>query len=240
MLPRVCTVEPECTLGQRHHSEAHTMSMNGGPTPIISVRAFVDWNSQLLLTGVDADEAPMEATERALRMTTRRISQCLADREPNRNFRVELRLYHGWHKGYEPTARRRAASTVLSRTDFAALSSKPSVVYSPNVAYGDHLLHALSRRLHSKLGIHLPNTYRHRHGVVWEEKMVDTALASDVVLAAHQDPNEWIVVVTEDDDLIPSVFVAEAVLSTTGSRAILIRKRNQAGLMLLDDLLASY
>ena len=32
--------------------------------------------------------------------------------------------------------------------------------------------------------------------------MVDTALVADVVTQAHQDPDRWIIVITEDDDLI--------------------------------------
>jgi len=67
--------------------------------------------------------------------------------------------------------------------------------------------------------------------------MVDTALVADVVSTAYREPQDWIVVVTEDDDLIPSIYVAEAVLAASTGRAVLLRKRNHMGMLSLDDLL---
>ena len=69
--------------------------------------------------------------------------------------------------------------------------------------------------------------------------MVDTALVADVVSTAYRETGDWIVVVTEDDDLIPSVYVAEAALLGSGAKVILLRKRAQASMMNLDDLLVS-
>jgi hypothetical protein len=205
-------------------------------TRIVSVAAFVDWNAQLLLAGRDATTDPEGAAEVAFRQTTRRIARCLGDIAPSRRFRVAMRLYHGWHKGYEPTANRKAAQVVVGRTDFAALSQRPNVVFSPNVGFGDRLTSALDRRLHPRLAIHLPNTLRKRYEEA-EEKMVDTALAADLVSTAYREAGDWIVVVTEDDDLIPSVYVAEAALVGSDAKVVLLRKRAQASMMSLDDLL---
>ncbi len=205
---------------------------------IVSVGAFVDWNAQLLLTGRDIGLDPEAAAEQAFRQTTRRIARCLADLDPARRFKVTIRLYHGWHKGFEPTANRKAAQIVIGRTDFAALSQRLNVVFSPNVGFGDRLTSALDRRLHSRLAIHLPNTLRKRYDE-FEEKMVDTAIAADVVASAYREPEDWIVVVTEDDDLIPSVYVAEAALTGFGARVVLLRKRTPVSMMSLDDLLVS-
>jgi hypothetical protein len=119
-----------------------------------------------------------------------------------------MRLYHGWHKGYEPTPNRKAAQLIINRTDYATLSQRQNVVFLPNVEFGDKLANALDKRLHRRLGIHLPNTVRRRFGDELEEKMVDTALAADVVATAHFDSADWILVVTEDDDLIPPIYVA--------------------------------
>ena len=203
---------------------------------IVTVTAFVDWNSQLLLIGKDSAGSPEGVAELAFRQTTRRIAQCLADIDPSKRFKVVIRLYHGWHKGYEPTANRKAAQVVVGRADFATLSQRPTVVFSPNVGFGDRLTTALDRRLHARLGIHLPNTLRKRYSKV-EEKMVDTALAADVVSTAYREAGDWIVVVTEDDDLIPCVYVAEAALFGSGAKVILVRKRAQVSMMMLDDLL---
>lgn len=214
------------------------MQPSGTTSRIVSVAAFVDWNSQLMLTRRDSAADPEGAAEVAFRQTTRRIARCLAEIDSSKRFRVAMRLYHGWHKGYEPTANRKAAQVVVGRADFATLSQRPTVVFSPNVGLGDRLTSALDRRLHARLAIHLPNTLRKRYTEL-EEKMVDTALVADVVSTAYRETGDWIVVVTEDDDLIPSVYVAEAALLGSGAKVILLRKRAQASMMNLDDLLVS-
>lgn len=203
----------------------------------MNVTAFIDWNSQLLLTRRLPETDPESAAETAFRYTTRRIARCLAEIDPSKRFRVMMRLYHGWHKGYEPTVNRKAAQVVVGRADYAALSQRVNVVFSPNVEFGDKLASALDRRLHRRLGIHLPNTVRRRFDDDFEEKMVDTALAADVVEIAHREAADWIVVVTEDDDLIPAIYVAEAALVASDARVVLLRKRVQTSMMALDDIL---
>jgi len=205
----------------------------------IRVTCFVDWNSQLLLTGTDYEKDPVEAARTAFRQVTRRIARCLVRVDTSENFQVHLRLYHGWRKGYEPTTNLKAIRNVIAETDFSTASDKPSVVYSCDVGYGDCLLSALPQRMHLKLGIHLPSTLRDRGSQRYEEKMVDTALATDLVVCAYQDPNEWILLVTEDDDLIPPLFTAESII-TAQARALLLSKRKWGNnLLLLDGLDAS-
>lgn len=205
---------------------------------IIDVLAFVDWNSQLLLTKRAVDKAPQRAAISAFKETTRRIARCLATANGSARFRVALRLYHGWHKGFEPTIDRRAVRSAIANTDFSTLSQRPNVIFAQNVEFGDTLLRALDRRLHKRLGIHLPNTLRDRdatHRV--EEKMVDTALASDVLATAFDGNADWILIVTEDDDLIPPAYVAEAILFGLPRRVLLLRRRKNAHMISLDDLL---
>jgi uncharacterized LabA/DUF88 family protein len=199
----------------------------------------VDWNAQLLLTGGDPKIHPEPVARAAFRQTTRRVARCLSDLKPEGRFKVTLRLYHGWHRGYQASPNRKAIQIVVGQTDFAALSQRPNVTFSPNVGFGDRLIAAVDRRLHRRLAIHLPNTLRKRRGDEIEEKMVDTALAADLVASAHRDAEDWLIVVTEDDDLIPPVYVAESVLSSSGGRVVLLRKRGQAGMMSLDALLVS-
>jgi hypothetical protein len=143
-------------------------------------------------------------------------------------FDITLRLYHGWRKGFEETHRRKALVTTVAETDFAAASPKPGIVYRPEVGFGDTLLTGLPIRLHQRLGCHLPNTLRHRDRSVdqWEEKMVDTAIASDLVYAASCDTDTWLIVVGDDDDLIPPVYVAESMRAEHNGRVVLIRDRD--------------
>lgn len=203
------------------------------------VTAFVDWNSQLLINGVDYEKDPLSAARTTLKRTAKRIASGLSTFEPDGNFQVSLRLYHGWHKGYQPSENRRAVKQVLVETDFATLSERPNVVFSPEVGFGDCLLSALPRRIHAALSIHLANTLRERvRGKGHEEKMVDTALASDVMVAAYQDPGDWILVAAEDDDLVPPIFAAEAILAKQGSHVLLLRNRRQSkNFLKLDDIL---
>lgn len=206
----------------------------------IHVTCFVDWNSQLLLTRIDYESQPIDAARAAFRQVTRRIAQCLVSVDTRNNFQVHLRLYHGWRKGYEPTTNLKAIRTIIAETDFSTASDKPSITYSGNVGFGDCLLSALPQRMHPKQGIHLPNTFRDRGAQKHAEKMVDTALAADLVVCAYQDPNEWILLVAEDDDLIPPLFTAESIINSAQARALLLSKRKRGNnLLLLEGLDAS-
>ncbi len=203
-------------------------SENGAPRAVIqAVAAFVDWNSQIHVSGDKNQRDPVATAGIVLKKTTARIARCLSQVDQNRRFKVQLRLYHGWHKGFHPTDNRKAIINVLAATNFTDLSPLQNIVFAPDVAYGDCLLHALSSRLHVRLGIHLPNTLQLQHGHLGE-KMVDTALAADVVSNAATQTNEWIVVVAEDDDLVPPVFTAEALLSIYSSKVMMLQSRNRS------------
>lgn len=197
----------------------------------VRVLAFIDWNSQIHLSGLDAKADPLAAANGVLKKTTRRIALGLASVDKTKNFTVGMRLYHGWHRGFEPSVNKKAIRTAIATTDFPTLSTVPNVSFQANVAYGDCLLGALPERLHSTLAIHLPNTLRQQDRIDGE-KMVDTALASDVVFTAFSEPEDWIVVVAEDDDLVPPIFTAESVLSSRGARTLLLHSRKRNGTFL--------
>ena len=203
---------------------------------VIHVVAFVDWNAQIHLSGLDGKTDPITAARGVLERTARRVARCLAATDKNARFAVSLRLYHGWHRGFEPSANKKAIRTVLAAADFASLSTVPNVSFMESVGYGDCLLAALPCRLHQRLSIHLPNTLRTQDRID-SEKMVDTALATDVVFSAINEPKDWIVVVTEDDDLVPPVFTAEALLEPYGARVLLLHSRKRSGTFLRLDLL---
>ena len=192
---------------------------------IVRVVAFIDWNSQILRYGKGQSDGALSIARRSLKMTGRHIASSLAKNHPETRFKVFLRIYHGWYKGYEPTPNRKAIVQAVSEEDFSVFSHKPSVIFSPDVAYGDYLLSALPERLNKKLQIHLPNTVRDREPRGLEEKMVDTALASDLVVNAFKDPEDWVLVVSDDDDFIPPLFVAESLIKHKQSRALLLSSR---------------
>ncbi len=204
---------------------------------IVDVTAFIDWNSQLILARIDSKAESVVKAQSVIRYSARRIARCLAELDGNSRFRVALRFYHGWHRGFQPTDSRRAMQNAIFQTDISTLSQRPNVVFSQNMAFGDKLLGALDRRQIARLSIHLPNTLRLRSNGDSEEKMVDTALAADVVTAAFRETAGWIVVMAEDDDLIPPVYAAEAVLRPMGSRVVLLRARGNSNMLSLEDLL---
>ncbi len=203
----------------------------------IRVTAFVDWNAQLHNAGA-RDGNPLSRARLTLERTARAIGRSLARHATDR-FYVVLRLYHGWHKGWEPSENFRAMLKTVSETDFSGLAQTPNVVCSPDVQYGHTLLAALDERTHAQPPIHLPNTLRQQsRNLSATEKMVDTALAADLLEWARRRPTEWALVLSEDDDVVPPIFTAEAWIQPHGGRAFILRaSRPRAGFLKLDGLL---
>jgi len=201
--------------------------------------AFVDWNAQIHGFGFNRLDDPNQRTENTLDRTLRGIARLLVSEASQCRFRVDLRFYHGWHKGFEPTENRRAMITAVARADFSAMVRHPSVLISPNIAYGDLLLDALELRCHGRQLVHLPNTLRQQgRGSELTEKMVDTALAVDLLAWARNSQNGWALLLGDDDDLVPPAFVAEAWTKPSGGRILLVRhQRGRQAFLKLDGLL---
>ncbi|MEG8040477.1 hypothetical protein QP166_14420 [Sphingomonas sp. LR60] len=90
-----------------------------------------------------------------------------------------------------------------------------------SIAFGDRLLGARDDRLCGpRLDHHLPSTYQKSRDELWGEKMVDTALISDLLLLAIENDGSWLVVVGQDADLVPGILTAEGLLHGTDRRTI--------------------
>ena len=136
-----------------------------------------------------------------------------------------MRLYHGWHKGWEPTENLRAITATASQVQFSTFAYS-NIHFSHSRHYGHTLLAALPERSHERTAIHLPNTLRQQsRGSQPAEKMVDTSLAADLLHWARNDPGEWALVLAEDDDLVPPVFTAESWIKPYGGRVFIVRRR---------------
>ena len=199
----------------------------------IAVTAFVDWRAQMHNAGVLGGPL-FESARRTLDRTVRSVGRALNPEKAR--FRVSLRLYHGWHKGWQRTAGFRAAAQAVGDADLAELS-QARVDFSPTVEFGHTLLTALQERQHRPSLIHLPNTLREQGDGQRTEKMVDTALSADLLAWAHLSPSEWALVLAEDDDVVPPLFTAEALIKPHGGRALLLRKRPVNQYLKLDGLL---
>ena len=204
----------------------------------IPVTAFVDWNSQMHNAGVSLEDPPHERARRTMTWTARTVGRLLTRRAPAARFSVALRLYHGWYKGWERSENYRAITGIVMEDDFSTLFSTPNVVFSSEVQYGHTLLAATPERRHVSPPIHLPNTWRRQAGdSTRREKMVDTALAADLLEWAREGQNGWAIVLSEDDDLVPPVFAAEAWTKPHGGRAFIARSRRGDAFLKLDGLL---
>ena len=205
----------------------------------IRTGVFVDWNSQLRAIPQAVRMSPAEIAREALRRVGHSVSRLLVAEGPNERFRVDLRLYSGWTKGFTRSDYYKAVSVSAEAFDLDGLFPSSKIAVTPNLGFGDRLLDALETRLNSGLGIHLPNTLRSQEGDRWSEKMVDTALASDLLSWLRDDFGSWAVVVSNDDDLVPPVFVAEAWVQQSNGRVLLLRTHSRAGerFLRLDGLL---
>ena len=106
---------------------------------------------------------------------------------------------------------------LVAETDFPNLSRSRNVRFLEEVGYGDELLAALPKRAHTRPPVHLPDTWRQQEqNGPRVEKMVDTALAADLLDRARSDPHEWALILSEDDDMVPPAFTAEAWMKRHG------------------------
>ena len=204
----------------------------------VEVYVLVDWNSQLhAYNQQNSDEASVEVARNMLGNVCRDVSLALRKVSSNtQSFRVRMRLYHGWHSGHSPRPRRGAIQQATAPIGENG-AGFPDFATHPGIAmtgwdFGDRLLYALDCRVDPQTSCHLPGTYIAKRN---EEKMVDTGLAADLLyLAAHGD--EWLMVVGQDRDLVPPIFVAEAMLAGT-DRQIMLLARNRIKMLKLEGLL---
>lgn len=192
--------------------------------PEVRVGLFVDWNSQIRRV---PSSSSLDATTKggiALRSVGKAVARTLCTWNKTSTFRVRTRLYHGWTAGFTQTENRRALVALPEFEQPDDIFPSARVLALGDLEFGDRLIDCLPLRLNAGLGIHLPGTLRRRSGDrPAEEKMVDTALASDLLSWARVEPDSVAIVVTEDDDLVPPVFVAEAWMTPHGGSVKMMR-----------------
>ena len=196
---------------------------------LIGVTAFVDWNTQIH----DAQTAnldPLPRAHKTLEKTTQAVARALA-RYPTTRFVVTFRLYHGWHKGWQATDNLRA---IIAAAAERGAAESGNTVFTANIEYGHTLLSALPQRLVGP-GIHLPDTLRQRtRSEKPQEKMVDTALASDLLYWSFSETRGWALVLSADDDLIPPVLTAEANTEGTDRQIFILKTKGYSMPRLID------
>lgn len=186
-------------------------------TPIVS---FVDWNSQIH-EARDRHKDPTSID--VINLVLRKIEASLNGFPRTQLFEITIRAYCGWHKGYEPTPLRRELASI-SIDELHTLGKYPNMPLRA-LEFGDQALGALDIRVAKSTGSHFPATCRDRGNQSYEEKMVDTALVSDLIYLATQDEPNWFIIVGEDVDLMPGVYTAERFLSGSSRKIAYLRKK---------------
>jgi len=202
------------------------MAVRPRPTHIL-----IDWNSELrALPGISQRDG-VEVARRALKQVCRRVGKLLHAQAEGEAFFLFLRVYHGWRRGYDPTPRRRAleSARVYNPTNpddrgLSEYSPSPTQVLR-DIEFGDRLLGARDIRLCGRArDHHLPGTLQQDRAGTIGEKMVDTALVSDLIHLAIEDDGSWLVVVGQDADLVPGILTAEGLLQGTDRRVIFLAR----------------
>jgi hypothetical protein len=198
--------------------------------PIIT-HVLIDWNSELRsLQGAHRSDGA-EVARRALKQVCRRVGTLLNEQINGQAFFIFLRVYHGWRRGSDPTPRRQAleAARIYNPSNskdrgLSEYSPRPSQVVR-NLEFGDRLLGARDVWLcGQRLDHHLPSTLQTDRAGALGEKMVDTALVSDLIHLAMEDDGSWLVVVGQDADLVPGILTAEGLLFGTDRRVIFLAR----------------
>lgn len=184
---------------------------------------FVDWNTALIASGAArASKRTDFVAQTALAHVERVLSDYLRSSAAGFKFRVRLRLYSGWHSGTTPTNYLHGITKVIG-----AYASKIRLYHDNRIVFqaghegvqlGNRLA-AVSGRVAPKYSVHFLDTLRYRDGTP-QEKTVDTALAVDLLGLASRKAADQYIVVSDDDDMLPGIFAAEA----TGANAKMLSR----------------
>lgn len=190
----------------------------------IRVGLFVDWNSHLRLAPVSLGDDAILRSQFALNSVGKTVTKELCKHDPIATFRVRMRLYYGWTSGVTRTPNRKAITQLPEYNNPDQIFSSARVLSLTDIEFGDRLIDAMPERENLGLGIHLPNTLRKQGGRDEKsEKMVDTALAADLLCWARTEPSSMAIVASGDDDVIPPIFVAEAWMKPFGGSVRVLR-----------------
>lgn len=168
-------------------------------TPL-SVFALVDWHNCLRHISPTFRDNPARKLPDAILALQRAITRALIRIDGLSTHRVTLRLYHGWHRVREPTTDRRIFEA--HATDPLSARRFQNVSFRPGFYFGNELTCDTIRNP-------LYATYQ-GSGQEAGQKMVDTAIACDLLHVLRYGIANIAIVVSDDDDLLPALFTAEA------------------------------
>lgn len=169
---------------------------------IINVRTFIDWDSARRILSTDARVGRTSLGLRSMMQIQDFLAEILLDYNNSGNYRVDYRVYHGWHRGKTKTDDHREFEAMSNENILSRRLGKCS--FAPEIHFGNSLLCGGKRS-------YLYDTLRRRESTnIDEQKMVDTALVSDLLTSVRHDRDSIHIVIGDDDDLIPGVITAES------------------------------
>lgn len=163
------------------------------------VTALVDWDTARRIAPIR--DQSIRSLEQVIERLQIAISRFVNTRDKKGGYRVNWRIYHGWHQGktktkdrllfeqYVRTAKGRTICNVSFGTDYEFSGS----------------LCCNSRRTPIYDSLRLDATTRETR-----QKMVDTMLVCDLLHLARTKDASLYIVIANDDDLIPALYTAEA------------------------------
>jgi hypothetical protein len=176
---------------------------------MLGAYALIDWHNVQDILSPTFHNNPRRELPKALLRLQQQVASVLRSRDAAAAYRVTLRIYHGWHYQYDPTTARLDFETYSTDSTLARRFS--GVSFTAGFQFGNELVCGTHRNP-------LYSTYR-GHGHEKGQKMVDTAITSDLLHLCKTRMANIVVVVSDDDDYIPAIFTAEA----WGADAILLR-----------------
>jgi hypothetical protein len=210
-----------------------------------SALVFVDWDSARRISnsgGAASRKRQDIELESAVEALQNEIAGLLQSKDI---VRVSWRLYHGWHEGINAVEDRIMFEKYVNKYSARRIGK---VNFGRDFAFGDDMLcgsprlplrYTVRRRSEDIYEKPSSNIRKEKRGKgkgqkpesvkIMYQKMVDTALVSDLLQSARSRDHDHLIVIGDDDDLIPGIIAAES----WGARINLIRINNKSNLPLL-------
>jgi hypothetical protein len=163
------------------------------------VTVLLDWDTARRLD--PKRENTVRGIERAIDQIQIAISNYLQKNRTKDGYRIRWRVYHGWHQGKTKTGDRILFEKYMSDAKGRTIQN---VSFSVDYEFSGTLSCESSRAP-------IFDTCRSdRHTGAISQKMVDTMLVCDLLHLARSRESSLLLVIADDDDIIPALFTAEA------------------------------
>jgi hypothetical protein len=170
-------------------------------TTLHKVTALVDWDTARRVLPRPEFKMTNRHLENVIAKLQDAIANYLHNTDSKKTFRVQWRIYHGWYRGKTKTDDRRLFENYILAARSRTLRS---ISFSTDFKFGDTLCCNSSRNPLFDTLRRNPDTGN------MEQKMVDTALACDLLHLVRSRDSYIYIIVASDDDIIPALFTAES------------------------------